>query len=140
MIIYFDTSALIKHYIQETDTDIVDEAWGSDSMAATSVVAYAETIATLSRKYRDKQLSELEYSNCLKQVNDDFSHFILVPIDNDLNKNIAQLVSKYPLKGFDAIHLASALILTQLSIPGVKFLCFDKQLSFAAQQEGLAVF
>jgi hypothetical protein len=47
------------------------------------------------------------------------------------------LVSRYPLRGFDAIHLASALIVHDRLPEEYLFACFDKKLLRAAQMAGL---
>lgn len=51
-----------------------------------------------------------------------------------------QLIFWHNLKGFDAVHLASALSLKE-QIDGIElfFSCFDKNLNQAAQKEGFKV-
>jgi hypothetical protein len=48
-----------------------------------------------------------------------------------------QLISWYKLKGLDAVHLGSALLLKK-QIDGIElfFACFDKNLNRAARKEG----
>jgi len=51
------------------------------------------------------------------------------------------LTHKHPLRGFDAIQLATALILEddlkRSGLPGITFVCADKNLCNAAKAEGL---
>ena len=110
MILNCDTSALIKRYVEEEGTDIVDGLWSVSVDIATSVVAFAETVAALSRKHREGILTEKEYASTLKMFKNDFDSLILIPITTLLNATIERLVRLYPLRGFDAIHLSSALI------------------------------
>jgi predicted nucleic acid-binding protein len=55
----------------------------------------------------------------------------------DVNADVAvlagALAARYPLKGADAVHLASAYLLSEL-YGRVRFLSFDKQLNVAAEQ------
>ena len=60
MILYCDTLALIKRYVEEEGTDTVDSLWSDSLSIATSVVAFAETTATFSQKLREGVLTEEE--------------------------------------------------------------------------------
>lgn len=72
MILYCDTSAIIKRYVEEEGTDAVDSLWSASLSIATSVVAFAETAAALSRKLREGILTEKEYAAALKTFKADF--------------------------------------------------------------------
>jgi uncharacterized protein len=49
-----------------------------------------------------------------------------------------ELVLRHPLRGFDAIHLASALRLRERIGEAVQFVASDRRLLVAAKNEGLA--
>ena len=49
------------------------------------------------------------------------------------------LFDRHPLRGFDAIHLASALVFTNSKEIDLVFVCFDHALNEAAMKEGLKV-
>ena len=59
---------------------------------------------------------------------------------DELNEIIDTIVTSHPLRGFDAVHLASAIILHQTLPADLLFACFDEQLLKAAATEGLRVF
>jgi predicted nucleic acid-binding protein len=139
VILYCDTSALIKRYVEEEGTDIVDSLWAASLDVATSVVAFAETAAAFSRKFREGILSEKEYAETFRTFKTDFESFILISITPSLNATIERLVRQYPLRGFDAIHLSSALIFKGSGSVSVQFACFDRPLNEAAYKEGLAI-
>lgn len=139
MILYCDTSALIKRYVEEEGTEIVDRLWSASLGIATSVVAFAETASTFSRKLREGILTEREYVTTLKMFKTDFDSFILVSVTPMLNSMIERLVMEYPLRGFDAIHLSSALMIKDSGSLPIQFACFDRTLNEAALKEGLAV-
>jgi len=52
-------------------------------------------------------------------------------------KLAGNLAEKHALRGFDSIHLASALTLHQEVSTPVVFSCFDNKLETAAMREGL---
>jgi hypothetical protein len=60
-----------------------------------------------------------------------------VEVTDDLNQLIDKTVSRYPLRGFDAIHLASALIVHETIPEEFLFACYDKRLLQAAKMAGL---
>ena len=137
MILYCDTSVLVKRYVEEDDTDQVDLLWKKASEVATSTVAYAEAVAAFRRKERERFLSKGGYLRALKGLNEEFQTFILIQLSAQLNTMVLKLVEKYPLRGFDAIHLASTLILNKEVGTDVIFACFDQKLNQAAKKEGL---
>lgn len=139
MILYCDTSALIKRYVEEEGTETVDSLWSASVGIATSVVAFAETAAAFSRKLREGVLTEKEYAETIRTFKTDFNSFILISITTALNATIERLVRRYPLRGFDAIHLSSALIFKNSGSVPVQFACFDRPLNEAAFKEGIAV-
>jgi predicted nucleic acid-binding protein len=139
VILYCDTSALIKRYVEEEGTDTVDRLWSESLDIATSVIAFAETAAAFSRTLREGFLTEKEYTSTLRIFKTDFDSFILIPITKSLNLTIERLVELYPLRGFDAIHLSSALIFRDSGSVPVHFACFDRPLNEAALREGLTV-
>jgi uncharacterized protein with PIN domain len=59
LILYLDTSALVKLYAEEVGTETVEQTVGEAEAVATSVVTYAEAQATLSRKLSEKVFSDL---------------------------------------------------------------------------------
>ena len=139
MILYLDTSALVKRYVIEEGTTMVDRLWQKANYVATSVVAYAESVATFSRKTREGLLNNDDFKRIITFLEADYKHFIRIPVSKGLNEIIKRLVEKYPLRGFDAIHLASAILLSEGGLKDIIFLCFDKLLSEAALSEGLNI-
>lgn len=139
MILYCDTSALIKRYVEEEGTEAVDRLWDSALAIVTSTVAFAEALSAFSRKFREGILTHKEYLEAVKSFKKDHNHLILVQINKDLNVFIEDLVSRHPLRGFDAIHLASAITFTQSESIEMVFACFDDTLNQSALKEGLRV-
>jgi len=57
MILYCDTSALIKRYVQEEGSSELTEIWTQALHVCTSTVAFAESMAVFGRKYREGMLN-----------------------------------------------------------------------------------
>ena len=152
--LYLDSCVLIKHYIEEQGTDAVHARIEEESRQQQSVfisdVGYAEILAAFARKLRDNQLQEIERDEIQERFHDDWLFtFSNVELTIGVLTLIPDLVRKYPLKGFDAIHLASAIWLKDAMRLGksfgprrgiLEFATSDKQLKTAASLEGLEVF
>ena len=70
----------------------------------------------------------------------DWESFIRVEVNDELTGYIDRVVEGYPLRGFDAIHLASAMVIHERLPEDFVFACFDDRLTRAAQAEGLETF
>ena len=136
MILYVDTSALIKRYVEEEGSERVNTLWDGATGIATSVVAFAEMLAALNRKRREGVLSTAEYTRTATAFKGDYGRVILVPVSAGLNERIELLARKYALRGFDAIHLASALVIRNNGRVETGFACYDRMLNEAALKEG----
>jgi len=139
MILYCDTSALIKRYVQEEGSSELAEIWTQALHICTSTVAFAESMAVFGRKYREGMLNREKFRHVTAEFKREYQHLILVPVSEDLNKLIEELIIKYPLRGFDVIHLSSALLIKQAGKLNTYFAAFDKTLNQAAKEENLKV-
>ena len=140
MIIYLDTSALVKKYFKEIGSNDLISKWKEAESIVTSSVAYAETMAAFYRKKREVNINENLFETVIQSFHNDWESFIHTEVNDDLNEMIDKMVAFYPLRGFDAIHLASALIVDETIKKDFLFVCFDQRLSTAAQSEGLKTF
>jgi len=139
MILYCDTSALVKRYVREPHSDTVRQHWRAAGRVATAEVAFAEAVAAFARRARAGDLSAGAHERVRSRLSADFRRLVRIPVSDELNRRIAELVLRYPLRGFDAIHLAAALLLRDEIRTPIAFACFDAGLLAAAKGEGLAV-
>ena len=140
MILYVDTSALVKRYFREPYSDEVLSRWQSAVQIVTSAVAYAETMASIYRKKREADLADALTRDLIGLFRRDWESFIRVDVTSELNQYLDELVEKYPLRGFDAIHLASAKVVCERLAEDFVFACFDDRLARAARSEHLQTF
>ncbi len=140
MVLYLDTSALVKRYFREAHTDDVISMWKSAKQIVTSSVAYAETMSSIYRKKREADLEDTLIRKVVKSFHRDWLGFVRVEVNDDLNEYVPRLVERYPLRGFDAIHLASAMVIRETLPHNFIFACFDKRLLSAARAEKMDTF
>ena len=61
MIVYLDTSSLVKLYVEEDESSKVDALVKSSKVTATSIIANAEARAAFARRFREKAFKRDEY-------------------------------------------------------------------------------
>src|SRR3990172_7058116 len=108
---YLDTSALIKRFGAEKGSPLIQTLVVQEGSVATAKIAYAEVYAGLTRRRRDGHLSDGLYALSCKQFESDWRAYIRVDLRDEVLLLARDLIRRHPLRGFDAIHLASALSL-----------------------------
>jgi len=109
LILYMDTSALVKLYSVEERREVVERAVEEAELVATSIVAYAEARAALARKRREGVFSAEEHREAVDALNEDWEAFEKPEVTEGIVRAAGDLAEEHALRGFDAIHLASAL-------------------------------
>jgi predicted nucleic acid-binding protein len=136
-VIYLDTSALVKRFVQEPGSRAVDRLLATGKPVGTSIVAYAELFAALARKRRDRALPLARYQMVAGEVEREWSTYVRVTVLPTILARSRRLVETHPLRGFDALHLASAAYLAEALEVDVTFAAADRRLLDAAAAEGL---
>lgn len=137
MILYLDTSSLVKLYVEEAFSNLVRK-WVDDAEAvATCRVAYPETISAFNRRLRNSDLPEKDYDRFINVFAREWERFVVVDFDE---LDAGNMVAKYGLRGFDAIHLSAArLIRIEKEEVAISFSSFDKKMNEAARAEGFSI-
>jgi uncharacterized protein len=139
VILLADTSVLVKLYIAEAGSERMREAATQGNPVAASHLAFAEMHATFARRRREGLLLTSEFEQLRRRFAEDWQELTQVPIGAEILALIPGLCERHPLRGADALHLASALLLRQEGLE-ITFACSDRHLLDAATSEGLATF
>jgi predicted nucleic acid-binding protein len=139
VIVYLDISSLVKLYVPEMESVVMKRLVETAEVVATSHLAYVEAIAAFARKRRERGLTPKDCRTVIQDFDHDWESYFIVDISNPLVKLVGRLAEKHALRGYDAIHLASAVTVYQQADRPVAFSCFDKRLSLAARREGLKI-
>jgi predicted nucleic acid-binding protein len=142
---YADSSALVKRHVLETGAawfqSLAEPAAGN--IIITSRISMAEVYSALNRRLREAHLSILDYA----QIATDFaamcaSEYEIIELTTTVIERARLLLERYPLRAYDAVQLASALIVSDAlqagNFPPLIFLAADDRLLIAARAEGLA--
>ena len=137
MILYADTSALVKLYVREVGSDRVRRRLHKAQVIATSVVAYAEARSAFARLLRDGHTTRAWHLRRLTRLNTDWDHLVKIELLPEVARSAGDIAELQSLRGFDAIHLASALWLKAQTTTVIEFAAFDRRLATAAADSGL---
>ena len=142
---YADTSVLVKRHIQETGS-----AWIRSLMNATPQNSFytvqlteIELLSALNRRWREKHINPLRYAR-LKAVSQQLwsLHYVVLALDATVTAEAKALLERHPLRAYDAVQLAAAVVLQQSlqasRATPLTFLSADDRLLVAARAEGLA--
>jgi len=108
VILYLDTSSLVKLYVSEMESGTVRELVDTAEVAASSRLAYVEARAAFARKRREHGVTPKDYQNIVQDFDRDWESYFLVDVADALVKTAGHLAEKHALRGYDAIHLSSA--------------------------------
>jgi predicted nucleic acid-binding protein len=136
-VIYLDTSTLVKRYVKEKGSEIVQRLFARQEDKVTAKIAYVEALAAFSRRRREGYLAENDYVSLCQRFDSEWEAYVVVELSDEVLKASRRLIDNYPLKGFDAIHLASALLIKNIVKEEVTFTCSDRNLLDAAEKENL---
>ena len=151
--LYLDSSALIKHYQKERGTEAMEnrlliEAESFRSVF-TSALTYAEVHAILARRTREKLLSTNEAAAVHDRFDTDWGFSLnAIELGVGVLGFVPGIVKAHPLRGADAVQLASALWLRDTARlskrlgqqEAIEFASSDRQLITAAEKHGFDVF
>ena len=145
--LYLDTSALLKLFIQEAESDRVRALVTGRSAAEvilSSRLGHTEASISLARMVHLGRCSAAELPLLLGGLDDYWDQSVQdVELSPPVLEDACQLAQRFPLRTYDAIHLASAREARRMlrgTFEGeVLFLAFDANLLKAAQQVGFTI-
>lgn len=134
MLVFFDTSAFVKRYVDEPGTDKVLEWCDKATEIGLSGIALPEIVSAFCRLRREARITDEQYrqlkSLLLADIEDaalcDLAPAVLAQAISSLENNV--------LRGMDAIHIGSAVILK-----ADVFVSADKRQCEASVHAGLLV-
>jgi len=137
--IYLDSSVLVKKYFDEFASDIVLKIWKECKYLAISQVGYSEILGTINKKQKIDKFSDKVKESISKQFKHDWDELVKINVDHSINLELERIHSRYLLRGFDAIHLVSAIILFKELDEETFFLSADDNLTNPAKKDGLNI-
>ncbi len=142
---YLDTSAAVKLYVSETESDWLCNllAQTKKPMVLSSLLLRVEIRSAFARRLREGTVSASEYANMCYLFDEHRAAFYRLSALNETVVQLAcSLIERHPLRAYDATHLATAVTLNtgllKNKLSPLTFLSADTDLLKAASSEGLA--
>ncbi|MGH8908652.1 MAG: type II toxin-antitoxin system VapC family toxin [Egibacteraceae bacterium] len=102
MSLYLDTSALLKRYLEEPDSDRFDAILRSDPVWVTAAITLVEVRRNLTRLLKGSDLSIAR-----EQFGHDWDRCHVVELDHFLCVTAAEIAELTLARSLDALHLAA---------------------------------
>jgi predicted nucleic acid-binding protein len=140
MILYFDASALVKRYVAEKGSVDVDRLLAQADIVGTSLISRAELSAALAKAARIKLLSRHDAAHALQVFRAEWGDWIRILLTETIVAQADTLSWEHSLRGYDAVHLATALFWQETLGEPLTLVTYDRQLWEAARKSKLKVF
>lgn len=137
MILFCDTSALVKLYIKEDFSDAMQTLARSASAIAVCRIAWAETMAALARRSRENPADAKVIETIRARLSADWSRYAIVEVTQPLLELAGEYADTFALRGYDSVQLAAARTLQVADQQELHFACFDARLRKSAKVLGM---
>ena len=139
---FFDTSALVKLYVQEPGTDrllgLVDNR--SENRLAVLSIATVEIRSAIRRRQRAGDIEATVATGILENVRSHMeTRFIRQAVNEIVIDTAHEMIDRYTLRAYDAIQLAGCLVLCGIAADSYTFVCSDHRLLEAAGSEQIQI-
>jgi predicted nucleic acid-binding protein len=122
--------------VVEDGSELAAELWGGTYPAVSSILAYPEGRAALAAARRLHRLGEEEHREALAAFEELCADLVTVGVDQELAARAGAHAEELGLRGYDAVHLATAL---ELGDEEIVLVTWDRDLAQAAARVGLGV-
>ncbi len=137
---YFDTSALVKLYLDEQGTDAaLSLAFNQphDRLAILDMTLL-ECRSMVRRRVRAREISRDDAERFIELVEDHgSSRYLVQSTTGEVMHEARRLLDDHPLRTLDALQLAGCLATRQTVTTALSFVCADTRLCEAAILEGV---
>jgi predicted nucleic acid-binding protein len=140
MIVYFDTSALVKGYVQEAGSAETLALLGDENNSFGSAsITQIEMASAIQRAIRIVGVSSSNPAKAWQDFLDDWSTFSRITVSPLIIERACRIAWEYGLRGYDSLHLATALLWKESLDETVTLATFDRDLWSAGKKAGLDV-
>jgi uncharacterized protein len=139
---YLDASAWVKRYYRESGTDSLQDLFATEQKLACASLGFIEVMATLARKRKNRDIGSAAFEQKSSELESDWERFIQIQLSAEAVEFAKVMARRMALRGADAIHLASALILQERFVDEddrLVLVTSDLELKEAGEISGLIV-
>ena len=140
MILYLDASALVKRYVAEPGSAEVRATISQADATGTALVSRAEVAAALAKAVRVSALTQEEALTSLHVFRNDWPSLVRVQVTEIVVARAGTMAWDHGLRGYDAVHLAAALVWQDALGERVMLATFDRHLWHVSHSVGLEAY
>ena len=133
MILFCDTSALLKLFIDEQGSEGMIKARSSSAGIAVCRITWAESMAAFAQRTRFKGASQSGLAQARSMFEQAWPDFMIADVTQPLVEKAGVYAEAFGLRGYDSVQLAAAHILHARLDLSLTFACYDRRLNQAAQ-------
>lgn len=127
---------MVKLVVVEDGSKLAAKLWDDAYPAASSILAYPEGRAALAVARRLDRLGEEEHREAFRVFEELYAELTTVGVDQELAARAGSYAEDLGLRGYDAVHLTTAL---ELGDEEVVLVTWDRDLARAAERVGLGI-
>jgi predicted nucleic acid-binding protein len=135
LIVYFDTSAIVPVVIDEPSSMVACRLWDEADRVVSSRLVYVEGRAALAMAHRVDRIDEAELREAVDTFESLHNQLDVIEVTEGLLREAGGLAEQLSLRGYDAVHLASARLVHDAEMI---LAAGDQSLLVAARALGLA--
>jgi predicted nucleic acid-binding protein len=139
VILYCDTSALVKLYVEEAGSSWVRRWVDASHVVSIAAIGYVEAKAAFARAVHSGRVVRRRYRGMIADFEEDWSRYLVMQMTEPVLRHAGRLAERHRLRAYDAVHLAAALQIQAHAPEGITFLGFDDALNRGAKAEGLTL-
>lgn len=137
--LYCDTSALMKLYVQESSSERMSNLSANSGQIVVSAITWVEMRSAFSLRVRTEQTTASEANTALEKLSAEWKSYQKIALDTSLFETAGHYTQDLSLRAYDSVQLACAQRLNIALGGQMMFCCFDKALNNAARVLGMKV-
>ena len=138
MILFCDTSALLKLYITEVGSEALRTKVIEAEAISVCRIAWAEAYAALARRVREVSEDAAVIEQAKAALARDWPSFIVMEVTQPMMERAGEYADTFALRGYDSVQLAAAFEARRVAETSICFACFDTRLNKAASVLGMS--
>ena len=138
MILFCDTSALVKLYVQEDGSDAVMEQAEASEVVAVCRIAWVEIMSAFARRAREVPQDAPALDRARRRFAADWPHCLTLELTQVVAELAGEYAEAFALRAYDSVQLAAVTTLHREVAGDLRFACFDNRLTKAARVLGIA--
>jgi uncharacterized protein len=137
LILFCDTSALVKLYVQEDGSEVVMEQAEASEAVAVCRIAWVEIMSAFARRVREMPSDAPALDRARRRFAADWPHCLTLELTQAVAELAGEYAEAFALRAYDSVQLAAVMTLHRETAGDLRFACFDNRLAKAARVLGI---